>query len=192
MPAGTAPDPPPLADAHVQLSISAATTRLLFDSLLMLEVYFLAEWLRILLLLAAACVALSWRLSPAGWLSTVLQLSPDVVRAVMAVLSLAVTYIKSVRDKWKLLERGMQQFAYGAAVVIQLEQTLLPLYLWRREARSCVQYLARWQHIEQYLLQMSPDALAQKYVQQQLQIAQEMLRRANKAVMSDNIKACYL
>jgi hypothetical protein len=176
---------------QLKVSVCATTSRLLRNSWALHEVYWLTEWLRIMLLAAAACIAVSWRLSPAAALQPV----PDHMRAAMAVLSLAVTYIKSVRDKWKLLERGMQQFSCAGAVVEQCETWLhqghhFPLQPLHGRF-GFADYADRWWAVELSLREMSAVGLA-SHVQQQLLVVQEMLRRGNKAIMADNVKACYL
>jgi hypothetical protein len=180
--------------AQLKLSVCATTSRMLLNSWALLEVYWLTEWLRIMLLVAAACIAVAWRLSPAAALQPV----PDHMRATMAALSLGVTYIKSVRDKWKLLERGMQQFSYAGAVVDHCQKWLGfpgPVHDGMRPSRSTfgfAEYAERWERVEGLLQRMSVAQLESPPAQQQLRMVQEMLRRANKAVMADNVKACYL
>jgi hypothetical protein len=179
---------PAINPVMMRLSILASVDRLFTNSWPMFQVYFLTEWLRILLLVAAACIGVSWRVSSAG------QPTPDYVRASMAVLSLAVTHIKSVRDKWKLLEHGMQQFSYAGAVVLQMEHTMQRLLALQTTQAACLQcrntfgsFAARW-----YVLEARLQALSPADLESSKQVVHEMVRRANKAVMSDDVKACYL
>lgn len=185
-----------LSPAEVQLSIIASVDRFFNGSWLMFQVYFLTEWIRIVLLIAAACIAVSWRTSAAAGSSAKGQTALDCMRAAVAVLSLAVTYIKSVRDKWRLLGRGMQQASFAGAVVLQFEHQLPAQH---RSAAPKLKYMnrfgsfvARWWTVKAALQGMSDDELASAEVQQLLLVVQEVVCRANKAVMAQNLYACYL
>jgi len=101
-------------------SIRPATTRLLLNAWAMLVVYSLTEWVRVLSLAFAAFLAVKWQASPHAGSND----PPFTMQAAMAALSLAVNYIKSVREKWQLLERGMQQMSYGGALVLLFEEWL--------------------------------------------------------------------
>uniref|UniRef100_A0A383WPF9 Uncharacterized protein n=1 Tax=Tetradesmus obliquus TaxID=3088 RepID=A0A383WPF9_TETOB len=144
----------------------------------------------------AANIVVRWRDSVADGSAATGQSLPDSVRVALAVLSLAVTYIKSVRDKWRLLERGMQQFSYAGAVVLQFEHQLPAQYSTEDPQLSAVNKLSafveRWRIVKRVLQGMTDEQLGHAKMQQVLLVVQEMVRRANKAVLSDNVKVCYL
>jgi hypothetical protein len=91
----------------------------------------------------------------------------------------------------------MQQFCYAGAVVEECENFSQP-----QDPESGVppsngrfgfaEYVERWETVELRLRGMPAADLASRIVEEHLLVVQEMLRRANKAIMSDNVKACYL
>ncbi|WIA36680.1 hypothetical protein OEZ86_007962 [Tetradesmus obliquus] len=93
-------------------------------------------------------------------------------------------------------QQQQQQNGNQFAVVLQFEHQLPAQH---RPAAPKLKYMnrfgsfvARWWTVKAALQCMSDDELASAEVQQLLLVVQEMVRRANKAVMAQNLYACYL
>lgn len=97
----------------------------------MLNVYFLTEWLCIAMLAVTAGLVVTLRAETASDPG-----AGTALRVTAAVLPLGVTYTKSVRDKWKLLERAMQQLSYGGSILLLLDQHVCCLGLWPSERQA--------------------------------------------------------
>jgi hypothetical protein len=198
-------------------SIMPTTTRLLLNGRAMLKVYYFTEWLRIVMLAVSAGLAVSWRARMAAGNASDVEL-----RVAMAVLSMGVVYTKSVRDKWKLLERAMQQLSYGGAIVLLFDLRVGILKLWPKRGAAtllsivviphgqpedvgkmlvpvapmwhCIDFVQGWSRIITEFDWEGPVSADDAYICEGvwLKQLQELVRRANKATLAENTKACFL
>lgn len=170
-------------------SVKPAVTRLLVNGWCLLVAYTLTEWIRMLLMSGIATVAAASRMSPDSF-------SNDSLRIVVAALSATIELTKSARDKWKLLERGMQQMSYAGALVFLFEEHFRTNE-WKIDGVDIntkglhrIDILEGWHNLQQPLDAMATNG-GDEFTQLVLK-AQEMVRRANKAVASDNLKAAFV
>jgi hypothetical protein len=84
--------------------------------------YFLTEWFRICCLTGAAFTVIAWQVH----LDDGAPVTDVGLRVTIAALSAAATTVKSVRDKWKMLERSMQQLSFAGALLLSFGQILTP------------------------------------------------------------------